>query len=142
MLNFILHACVKLYKRVHAWSDATHVFCICMHTRVTHVDCLIKLWVICTVCSNKHMQFLATVRLMSKFTLTCTNHACVLQFKSHDQLSLVLQFTLLVLHFFVCSTHKVDFTSALCKLDFTHAACESFHACSIQVATTWYARSE
>ena len=35
VLHFILHACVKLYTRVHVWSDATHVFCIC--TRVRHL---------------------------------------------------------------------------------------------------------
>ena len=31
VLHFILHACVKLYTRVRAWSDAMCVFCICTH---------------------------------------------------------------------------------------------------------------
>ena len=34
---FILHACVKLYMRVHTWPDAMRVFCIC--TRVNRLNC-------------------------------------------------------------------------------------------------------
>ena len=54
ILHFILHMCVKIFTRVHAWSDATRVFCIC--TRVSHacdMRGLFKLWVICTVCHLK-----------------------------------------------------------------------------------------
>ena len=35
ILHFIVDVCVKLYTRIHAWSDATHVFHL--HTCVTHV---------------------------------------------------------------------------------------------------------
>ena len=37
ILHFILHTCVKLHTRVHAWSDATRVFCI--YTCVDRLSC-------------------------------------------------------------------------------------------------------
>ena len=46
ILHFILQSCVKLYKRVHAWSDATRVFFAFAHACDTRG--LFKLWVICT----------------------------------------------------------------------------------------------
>ena len=54
ILHFILHTCAKLYTRVHAWSDAMRVFCICTCMRhACHTRGLFKLWVICTVCVGK-----------------------------------------------------------------------------------------
>ena len=46
ILHFILQACVKLYTRVHAWSDAMRVFAF---AHVCDMRGMFKLWVTCTV---------------------------------------------------------------------------------------------